>query len=37
MGFGGNGITFSRIAAEIVATTITGGQDADSDLFKIPA
>jgi len=33
MGFGGNGITFSQIAAEIVAATINGGTDPDADLF----
>ncbi len=37
MGFGGNGITFSRIAAEIVAAAITGGKDPDADLFRFPA
>lgn len=34
MGFGGNGITFSKIAAEIVAAEITGDKDPDSDLFS---
>lgn len=33
MGFGGNGITFSQIAAEIVSTAINGGRDPDADLF----
>lgn len=33
MGYGGNGITYSRIAAELVATTLDGGQDASADLF----
>ena len=33
MGFGGNGITFSQIAAEIVAAGIAGHVDADADLF----
>lgn len=33
MGFGGNGITFSQIAAEIVAAEIAGHADADADLF----
>lgn len=33
MGYGGNGITFSRLAAELVATALTGGQDSDADLF----
>ena len=34
MGYGGNGITFSRIAAELVATELDGGSDADADLFR---
>ena len=33
MGFGGNGITFSQIAAEIVSADIAGNSDADADLF----
>ncbi|WP_409530433.1 NAD(P)/FAD-dependent oxidoreductase [Shinella sp.] len=33
MGFGGNGITFSQIAAEIVSADIAGHNDADADLF----
>jgi len=32
-GYGGNGITFSQIASEIVSTMITGGDDADGKLF----
>lgn len=35
LAFGGNGITFSRIAAEIIATTLRGKQDPDADLFLI--
>jgi len=35
MGFGGNGITFSQIAAEIVSAEITGHGDADADLFAL--
>jgi len=34
MGFGGNGITFSMIAAEIVAAAIAGRPDPDADLFR---
>ncbi|MFO1142408.1 MAG: FAD-binding oxidoreductase [Amaricoccus sp.] len=34
MGYGGNGITFSRIAAELVATELGGGEDSDADLFR---
>ncbi len=33
MGYGGNGITYSRIAAEIVSAAISGGNDCDADLF----
>ncbi len=33
MGFGGNGITFSTIAAEIVAAEIAGRKDPDAHLF----
>lgn len=36
MGYGGNGITYSRIAAEIVSATISGHKDADADLFAFP-
>jgi glycine/D-amino acid oxidase-like deaminating enzyme len=34
LGYGGNGITFSRIAAELIATELAGGSDADADLFR---
>ncbi|MCR6501949.1 FAD-binding oxidoreductase [Shinella sp. CPCC 101442] len=33
MGFGGNGITFSQIAAEIVSSDIAGHGDGDAELF----
>ncbi|NUB44673.1 FAD-binding oxidoreductase [Fertoebacter nigrum] len=33
MGFGGNGITYSMIAAQIIAARIAGKPDADADLF----
>lgn len=33
LGYGGNGITFSRIAAEILTARLTGGRDLDEDLF----
>ncbi|WP_079211012.1 NAD(P)/FAD-dependent oxidoreductase [Brucella pituitosa] len=33
MGYGGNGITFSKIAAEILAKAIGGGEDRDAALF----
>lgn len=34
MAYGGNGIVFSRIAAEIIRASITGGQDTAADLFR---
>ena len=33
LGFGGNGITFSLIAAEIISDIITGKRNPDADLF----
>lgn len=35
MGYGGNGITFSRVAAEVVTASLTGGTDRDADLFAL--
>lgn len=35
MGFGGNGITYSQIAAEIISTAINGARDADAELFAL--
>lgn len=35
MGFGGNGITFSKIAADLISSEILGHRDADWDLFPI--
>lgn len=32
-GYGGNGITFSQIASEVIPTIIGGGEDADQRLF----
>ena len=34
MAFGGNGITFSRIAAEIIRAKLAGKQDPDEKLFQ---
>ena len=34
MGFGGNGITFSMIAAQIVAAAIAGKPDPDAEIFR---
>ncbi|MBL8578256.1 MAG: FAD-binding oxidoreductase [Mesorhizobium sp.] len=33
MGYGGNGITYSQIASEIVASALAGRDDADTDLY----
>ena len=33
LGFGGNGITYSRIAADIIAGAIAGHPDPDADLY----
>ncbi|MBX3578936.1 MAG: FAD-binding oxidoreductase [Rhizobiaceae bacterium] len=33
MGYGGNGITWSQLASEIIRTALAGGQDADASLF----
>jgi len=33
LGYGGNGITFSALAAQLVRTAILGGRDPDADLF----
>ncbi|RVC60808.1 FAD-binding oxidoreductase [Mesorhizobium sp.] len=37
MGYGGNGITFSQLASEMVSSAIDGLEDVDSDLFAFPA
>jgi glycine/D-amino acid oxidase-like deaminating enzyme len=34
MGYGGNGITFSQLASEIVTTSIDGYSDSDAALFE---
>lgn len=36
MGYGGNGITFSQIASELVAAALSGGEDTDAALFAFP-
>jgi glycine/D-amino acid oxidase-like deaminating enzyme len=33
LGYGGNGITYSRIAAEIIRSAFTGERDSDADLY----
>lgn len=35
MGYGGNGLTFSRIAAEIICSHIAGISDSDLDVFAL--
>lgn len=37
MGYGGNGITYSRIAAEIIRSGILGRTDPDADLYAFTA
>lgn len=34
LGYGGNGITYSRIAADILRTALTGDRDPDADLYS---
>ncbi len=34
MGFGGNGITYSVIASQVVAAQVRGGRDPDADLYR---
>ena len=33
LGYGGNGITFSQIASELISTAIAGDKDTDASLF----
>jgi glycine/D-amino acid oxidase-like deaminating enzyme len=35
LGFGGNGITYSLIAAQLIGAEIDGGRDPDADLFAL--
>lgn len=37
MGYGGNGITYSHIASEIVSAAIAGQKDADASLYALGA
>jgi len=34
MGFGGNGITYSVIASQVVSKALRGGSDPDADLYR---
>jgi glycine/D-amino acid oxidase-like deaminating enzyme len=35
LGFGGNGITYSRIAADIISAALTGKRNPDADLYAL--
>lgn len=35
MGYGGNGITYSQVASEIVASAIDGRDDSAARLFAL--
>ena len=35
MGYGGNGITYARIAAEVVRNKLAGREDSDADLYAL--
>ena len=34
LGYGGNGITYSRIAADVIRAELTGDGDPDADLYR---
>jgi glycine/D-amino acid oxidase-like deaminating enzyme len=36
LGYGGNGITYSRIAADVICGALTGRPDGDADLYDFP-
>ncbi len=36
LGYGGNGITYARIAADVIRGALTGRPDADADLYDFP-
>lgn len=36
LGYGGNGMTFSVIAAQVIQRAILGLHDPDADLFALP-
>lgn len=36
LGYGGNGITYAQIAADIIAGALTGRPDVDADLYDFP-
>ncbi len=35
LGYGGNGITYSRIAADVISGALAGKPDADADLYDV--
>ena len=37
LGYGGNGTTYSAIAADVIAGAIAGRPDIDADLYRFPA
>jgi glycine/D-amino acid oxidase-like deaminating enzyme len=37
LGYGGNGITYSRIAADIIRAALIGSRDASADLYQFRA
>ena len=36
LGYGGNGITYSRVAADVICGALTGRPDVDADLYDFP-
>jgi len=36
LGYGGNGITYAQIAADVIAGALTGKPDIDADLYDFP-
>jgi glycine/D-amino acid oxidase-like deaminating enzyme len=36
LGYGGNGITYARVAADVICGALTGRPDGDADLYDFP-
>jgi glycine/D-amino acid oxidase-like deaminating enzyme len=36
LGYGGNGITYAQIAADVIAGALAGRPDIDADLYDFP-
>lgn len=36
LGYGGNGITYARVAADVICGALTGHPDVDADLYDFP-